>query len=118
MMLVNRMDKKQLYTTSSRTTKLEYIHLNNKKLKIKCTKAPYIKMESVNSYSNDDYNSGQIYQIIFEHNDKVYVGCSIRNLQTRLQSILPIRRVQFTSTKMIIRQPYLLYEPRVRIEKN
>ena len=82
---VNRMDKKQLYTTSSRTTKLEYIHLNNKKLKIKCTKAPYIKMESVNSYSNDDYNSGQIYQIIFEHNDKVYVGCSIRNLQTRLQ---------------------------------
>lgn len=30
---VNRMDKKQLYTALSRTTKLEYIHLNNKKLK-------------------------------------------------------------------------------------
>ena len=82
---VNGMDKKQFYTALSRTTKLEYIHLNNKKLKIKYTKAPYIKMETVNSYFNDDYSSGQIYQIIFEHNDKVYVGCSIRNLQTRLQ---------------------------------
>ena len=82
---VNKMDKKQPYTALSRTTKLEYIHLNNKKLKIKYTKSPYIKMETVNSYFNDDYNSGQIYHIIFEHNDKVYVACSIRNLQTRLQ---------------------------------
>ena len=29
---VNRMDKKQLYTALSRTTKLEYIHLDNKSL--------------------------------------------------------------------------------------
>ena len=29
---VNKMDKKQLYTALSRTTKLEYIHLNNKEV--------------------------------------------------------------------------------------
>ena len=29
---VNRMDKKQLYTAQSRTTKFEYIHLNHKEL--------------------------------------------------------------------------------------
>ena len=38
----------------------------------------------VNSYFNDDYHNGQIYKITFEHNDKLYIGSSIRNLQERL----------------------------------
>ena len=40
----------------------------------------------VNSYFNDDYvyHNGQIYKITFEHNNKLYIGSSIRNLQERL----------------------------------
>ena len=39
---------------------------------------------TVNSYFNDDYHNGQIYKITFEHNNKLYIGSSIRNLQERL----------------------------------
>ena len=39
---------------------------------------------TVNSYFNDDYHNGQIYKITFKHNDKLYIGSSIRNLQERL----------------------------------
>ena len=42
-------------------------------------------METINSYFNDDYQNGQIYEITFQHNDKIYVGGSIRNLQDRLK---------------------------------
>ena len=38
----------------------------------------------VNSYFNDDYHNGQVYEISFKLIDKLYVGCSIRNLQQRL----------------------------------
>ena len=38
-------------------------------------------METINSYFNDDYHNGEIYEITFQNNDKVYVRSSIRNLQ-------------------------------------
>ena len=77
------MDKKQLYTALSRTTSLNHIHLDITKLnpKYKIRMPPH--RFTVNSYFNDDYHNGQIYKITFEHNDKLYIGSSIRNLQER-----------------------------------
>ena len=76
------MDKKQLYTALSRTTKLDHIHLTKLNEMYANNKPPQIVM--VNSYFNDDYHNGQIYKITFEHNNKLYIGSSIRNLQERL----------------------------------
>ena len=81
---VKKMDKKQLYTALSRTTELNHVHLDttmlNSKYKIRMPPLSVI----VNSYFNDDYHNGQIYKITFKHNDKLYIGSSIRNLQERL----------------------------------
>ena len=78
------MDKKQLYTALSRTTELNHVHLDTTKLnpKYKIRMPPLCV--TVNSYFNDDYHNGQIYKITFEHNNKLYIGSSIRNLQERL----------------------------------
>ena len=85
---VEEMGKKQLYTALSRTTNLEYIQLSNKKLKHKYEHPPFINIETINSYFNDDYHNGQIYEITFQHNDKMYVGGSIRNLQDWLKELM------------------------------
>ena len=79
-----KMDKKQLYTALSRTTELNHVHLDTTKLnpKYKIRMPPHYV--TVNSYFNDDYHNGQIYKITFEHNNKLYIGSSIRNLQERL----------------------------------
>ena len=81
---VEKMDKKQLYTALSRTTELNHVHLDTTKLnpKYKIRMPPLCV--TVNSYFNDDYHNGQIYKITFKHNDKLYIGSSIRNLQERL----------------------------------
>ena len=63
---VNRMDKKQLYTALSRTTKLEYIHLDTKFLCKRYMPRPQPNMEILNSYFNGDYNNGKVYKIVFE----------------------------------------------------
>ena len=54
---VNRMDKKQLYTALSRTTKFEYIHLNNKELNNKYFNRKQPKLELINTKFNSLYNS-------------------------------------------------------------
>ena len=78
------MDKKQLYTALSRTTKLDHIHLDTAKLNQEYEiRMPPLTV-TVNSYFNDEYHNGQVYKITFEHNNKLYVGCSTRNLQERL----------------------------------
>ena len=82
---VEKMDKKKLYTALSRTTKLGYIQLSNKKLKQKYENPPFVNMETINSYFNDYYHNGQIFEIAFQNNDKIYIGSSIRNLQERLK---------------------------------
>ena len=81
---VERMEKKQLYTALSRTTELNHVHLDTTKLnpKYKIRMPPHYV--TVNSYFNDNYHNGQIYKITFEHNNKLYIGSSIRNLQERL----------------------------------
>ena len=80
------MDIKEMYTSLSRTTKLEYIHLNNKKI-ILCRnyrERPQDQMIILNSYFNADYQNGKIYHVTFENNDKHYVGSTTRILKDRL----------------------------------
>ena len=81
---VEKMDKKQLYTALSRTTELNHVHLDTTKLNLKYKIRMPPLCVTVNSYFNDDYHNGQIYKITFKHNDKLYIGSSIRNLQERL----------------------------------
>ena len=78
---VNRMDKKQLYTALSRTTKLEFIHMKNSALNDIYTTRKQPIMEVINSYFNSDYNNGKIYEIEFENCDKVYIVSTTGELQ-------------------------------------
>lgn len=104
---LHKMDKKQLYTALSRTTNRVYLS-QQKKLKQKYANAPYINMETVNSYFNDNYKSGQIYQITFEHNDKLKYLSAVQSeiYKQGYKSILRMKKVQYISTKMIIQQSY------------
>ena len=81
---VNRMDKKQLYTALNRTTKLEYIHLNNKEINNKYFNRWQPMLESTNSKFNSLYKNGKIYKVTFD-NEKVYVGSTCEELETRLK---------------------------------
>ena len=78
------MDIKEMYTSLSRTTKLKYIHLDNKK---KCRwnrEREQDQMIILNSYFNADYQNGKIYHVKFEKNDKHYIGSTCQLLEQRL----------------------------------
>lgn len=94
------MDKKQLYTALSRTTKFEYIHLNTSALNhvYEIRKQP--NMEIVNSYFNSDYNNRKIYMIEFEKWDKVYIGSTTGELKTRLMQHLTNRLLNKLDIKL------------------
>ena len=79
-----RMCKKQLYTALSRTTKLEYIHLDNSKLNRSYKTRPGPSIEIINSRFNSIYKNGKIYKITFD-NGNVYVGQTCESLETRLR---------------------------------
>ena len=81
---VNRMDKKQLYTALSRTTQLEYIHVNNKEINNKYFNKRQPVLELVNSKFNSLYKNGKIYKVTFD-NGMVYVGSTCEDLKTRLK---------------------------------
>jgi len=81
---VNRMDKKQVYTALSRTTKIEYIHVNNKEINNKYFNKRQPVLELVNSKFNSLYRNGKIYKITFD-NRMVYVGSTCEELETRLK---------------------------------
>ena len=80
----HKMDVKEMYTSLSRTTKLEYIHLNNKKICRNYRERPQDQMIILNSYFNADYQNGKIYHVTFENNDKHYVGSTCQLLEQRL----------------------------------
>ena len=82
---VNRMDKKQLYTCLSRTTKYEYIHLDSHELNYCYRIREQPRLELVNSHFNSDYLKGKIYKISLEKCDKVYIGSTCEKLETRLK---------------------------------
>ena len=69
---VNRMDKKQLYTALSRTTKLEYIHLNNKEVNNKYLIRRQPILELTNAKFNSLYKNGKIYRIRFDDGKNLY----------------------------------------------
>jgi len=81
---VIRMDRKQLYTALSRTTKFEDIHLNPELLcdKYYCRSQPHI--EIINSRFNSLYSEWKIYKITFD-DEKIYVGYTCENIETRLK---------------------------------
>jgi len=81
---VNRMDKKQIYTALSRTTKMEYIHVNNKEINNKYFNKRQPVLELVNSKFNSLYKNGKIYKVTF-NNGMVYVGSTCEELETRLK---------------------------------
>ena len=81
---VNRMDKKQLYTALSRTTKLEYIHVNHKELNNRYINRKQPILELVNSRFNSLYKNGKIYKVTFDNN-MVYAGSTCEELETRLK---------------------------------
>ena len=81
---VNRMDKKQLYTALSRTTKLDHIHLNNKEINNKYFNKRQPILELVNSKFNSLYKNGKIYQVTFD-NGLVYVGSTCEEVEIRLK---------------------------------
>ena len=81
---VNRMNKKQLYTALSRTTRINYIHLNNKEIKNKYFNQRQPTLELVNSKFNSLYKNGKIYKVTFE-NEYIYIGSTYEELKTRLK---------------------------------
>ena len=80
---VNRMDKKQLYTALSRTTKLEYIHLNNKEVNNRYIVRRQPVLEIMNAKFNSLYRNGKIYYVTFD-NGNIYVGSTCEDLKLRL----------------------------------
>ena len=78
------MDKKQLYTALSRTTKFEYIHVNNKELNNKYFNRKKPVLELTNSRFNSLYKNGEIYKVTFS-DESVYIGSTCEDLQTRLK---------------------------------
>ena len=79
---VEKMDKKLLYTALSRTTKFEYLHLSNEKMKNKYKNRVMPPLELTNAKFNSLYSEGKIYKILVD--DKVYVGSTCEDLETRL----------------------------------
>ena len=79
---VEKMDKKLLYTALSRTTKFEYLHLSNKKMKNKYKNRVMPPLELTNAKFNSLYSEGKIYKILVD--DKIYVGSTCEDLATRL----------------------------------
>ena len=91
---VNRMDKKQLYTFLSRTTKFEYTHLNNQKLNRKYVPRLQPKLELMNSHLNSDFLYGKIYEVTFENSDKISVGLTCEKLTQHSNGMLLTKRAK------------------------
>ena len=67
----NRMDKRQLYTALSRTTKFDYIHINNRELNNRYIHRQQPSLELINSKFNSLYKEGKIYKVVFGDCKKV-----------------------------------------------
>ena len=89
---VEKMDKKLLYTALSRTTKYNYICLDNSKLNTKYVNRKMPFLELTNAKFNSLYSEGKIYKILVD--DKIYVGSTCEDLETRLSRHLKDRKSQ------------------------
>lgn len=81
---VSRIDKKQLYTAMSRTTKFDYIHINQREINKKYENRHQPGLELTNSKFNSSYIKGKIYKVTFD-NDLIYIGSTCEELETRLK---------------------------------
>ena len=79
------MDKKQLYTSLSRTTQFDYIHLDNKTLNRNYYNRQIPPLELINSKFTSLYKNSKIYQITFNKNNYVYVGSTCEDIEIRLK---------------------------------
>ena len=75
------MNKKQLYTALSRTTKFKYIHAENLKTKYSQTKK---NKHEIKSIGHTEYKNGKIYKMEFE-DGSIYIGLTIKTLEKRLK---------------------------------
>ena len=105
------MDKKQLYTALSRTTKFEYIHLNKNEINSIYKIRQHPNLELINSRFNSQFNNGKIYEIKFD-NDKIYIGSTCEELEKRLEWHLKNKNSQVyknrkynPKTKLIVNAP-------------
>ena len=78
------MNKQQLYTALSRTTKFEYLHVEN--IKDAYHYNPKNKHE-VLSIGHSEYQNGKIYRVDFD-DAKIYIGSTIKTLEKRLNEHL------------------------------
>ena len=92
------MDKKQLYTALSRTTKCEHIRVNNKELNNKYFDRKKPVLELTNCKFNSLYKNGKIYKVTFS-DKSVYVGSICEDLQTRLKYHLSNNKSQVFKNK-------------------
>ena len=95
---VNRMDKKQLYTALSRTTKFEHVHVNNKEFNNKYFNRKKPVLELTNCKFNSLYKNGKIYKVTFS-DECVYVDSTCEDLQTRLKYHLSNKKSQVFKNK-------------------
>ena len=80
----HKMDVKEMYPALSRTTKLEYIHVNWEKLCKYYKERKQDEFVIKNAYFNSDFQNGKIYHVTFELNDKHYVGSTTKTLDEQL----------------------------------
>ena len=89
---VKRMDKRQLYTSLSKATKLEHIHLDAKKLNKRYHPGEYPPLKLFNANKNQ-YSNGKIYKVTF-NDGRIYIGSTARILSKRLKWHITQKRSQ------------------------
>ena len=95
---VNRMDKKQLYTALSRTTRFDYFHIFNRQINNKYFVRKQPVLELINAKFNSLYKNGKIYKVTFSDKN-VYVGSTCEELETRLKWHLSNHKSQVYKNK-------------------
>ena len=91
------MNKKQLYTALSRTTRLKHIHLANKELNKNYVVRRQPKIEQVNT-KHSQYKEGKIYKVTF-CDESIYVGSTCEELHSRLKLHLSDKNSQVYKNK-------------------
>ena len=94
---VDRMDIKQLYTALSRTTKLDFIHLNFNKLNTKYKPKEEVLFETCNVIQNT-FQNGKIYKVTF-NDKKIYIGSTCNDLNTRFEQHMKDEKSQVFMNK-------------------
>lgn len=87
------MDTKRFYTALSRTTNIELVRINNKMLlpMYKTRKQPSLELTNVHGSA---HQNEKIYEVTFEKSDRIYVGCTCDEIETRLKWHLSSKKSQ------------------------